>query len=77
MISLPSPDHQPEEKLNGLSIQELNIVKNLKLGKSNQAIASELFLTTGTEKNYLSTIYKKLNVSSRSETIAYLHEKDL
>lgn len=46
-------------------------------GKSNQAIASELFLTTGTVKNYLSTIYKKLNVSSRSETIAYLHENDL
>jgi len=77
MISLPSSNHQPDEKLNGLSIQERNIVRNLKLGKSNQAIASELFLTTGTVKNYLSTIYKKLNVSSRSETIAYLHEKDL
>ncbi|MFD0678193.1 MULTISPECIES: response regulator [unclassified Paenibacillus] len=70
-------DQQHEEKLSSLSLQELNIVRNLKLGKSNQAIASELFLTTGTVKNYLSAIYKKLNVSNRSETIAYLHKNDL
>jgi two-component system response regulator DegU len=77
-IITPSyPDQQRDGKLNYLSIQERNIVRNLKQGKSNQAIASELFLTPGTVKNYLSTIYKKLNVSSRSETIAYLHENDL
>jgi two-component system response regulator DegU len=77
IIAPSHPDHQHDEKLNCLSIQERNIVRNLKQGKSNQAIASELFLTTGTVKNYLSTIYKKLNVSSRSETVAYLHENDL
>jgi two-component system response regulator DegU len=77
-IIAPSYDDQQHyEKLNCLSIQERNIVRNLKRGMSNQAIASELFLTTGTVKNYLSTIYKKLNVSSRSETVAYLHENDL
>ncbi|MBP1993066.1 response regulator transcription factor [Paenibacillus eucommiae] len=75
--SYSDTDQQYDEKLNRLSIQERNIVKILKQGKSNQAIASELFLTTGTVKNYLSTIYKKLNVSSRSETVAYLHENDL
>lgn len=66
-----------QEKLSGLSIQERNIVEKLKQGKSNQAIASELFLTTGTVKNYLSSIYKKLKVSSRSETVAYLYKNDL
>lgn len=66
-----------EVKQLDLSVQEWNILKSLKLGKSNQAIASELFLTTGTVKNYLSAIYKKLNVAGRSETIAYLHEHDL
>ncbi|WP_187274269.1 response regulator transcription factor [Paenibacillus sp. N3.4] len=71
------PDHPYDDKLSALSIQERNIVKNLKQGKSNQAIASELFLTTGTVKNYLSAVYKKLNVSSRSETVAYLHDNDL
>jgi two-component system response regulator DegU len=71
------PDQPQDDKLNGLSIQERNIIRNLKQGKSNQAIASELFLTKGTVKNYLSAIYKKLNVSSRSETVAYLHDNDL
>lgn len=66
-----------EDKLSGLSAQERNILRNLKQGKSNQAIASDMFLTTGTVKNYLSVIYKKLNVSGRSETIAYLHKNDL
>ncbi|MDR6554692.1 response regulator transcription factor [Paenibacillus qinlingensis] len=68
---------QQDDKLAGLSTQERNILRNLKQGKSNQAIAADLFLTTGTVKNYLSVIYKKLNVSGRSATIAYLHENDL
>ncbi|WP_162341745.1 response regulator transcription factor [Paenibacillus paridis] len=67
-------EQRTDDKLDSLSIQERNIVSKLKQGKSNQAIASELFLTTGTVKNYLSTIYKKLNVSSRTEAIAYLHD---
>lgn len=65
------------ERLNGLSEQERNILRKLKQGKSNQAIADELFLTTGTVKNYLSALYKKLNVTSRSEAIAYLHGKEV
>lgn len=73
-----SEQRRPEDdKLSSLTIQERNIARSLKLGKSNRAIASELFLTPGTVKNYLSAIYKKLNVTSRSETIAYLHGKDL
>ncbi|OPH58464.1 hypothetical protein BC351_23730 [Paenibacillus ferrarius] len=74
-VGTPTYSDQPyEDKLHFLSIQERNIVRNLKQGKSNQAIATELFLTTGTVKNYLSTIYKKLNVTNRSEAVAYLHE---
>ncbi len=68
-------DPHSNGNLDSLSIQERNIVRHLKLGKSNQAIASDLFLTTGTVKNYLSSIYRKLNVTSRSEALAYLHEK--
>ncbi|CAN7217732.1 response regulator transcription factor [Paenibacillus sp. LjRoot153] len=73
----PASMKKQDAKSPDLSVQERNILRNLKLGKSNQAIASELFLTTGTVKNYLSAIYKKLNVAGRSETIAYLHEHDL
>jgi two-component system response regulator DegU len=71
------PDQQLDDKLKSLTLQELNIVSHLKQGLSNQDIASRLFLTTGTVKNYLITIYKKLHVSSRSEAIAYLHGQDI
>ncbi|QBP42642.1 response regulator transcription factor [Paenisporosarcina antarctica] len=70
-------NHFDDEKLNSLSIQERDIVRKLKQGKSNQTIASELYLSTGTIKNYLSIIYKKLQVSSRSKVVAYLYENDL
>lgn len=65
---------QQDNRLMGLTVQERNIVLKLKQGKSNQTIADELFLTTGTVKNYLSIIYKKMKVSSRTEAIAYLHD---
>ncbi|MDF2718375.1 MAG: DNA-binding response regulator [Paenibacillus sp.] len=70
--------HKPDaaDELGGLTVQERKIASNLKQGKSNQTIADELYLTTGTVKNYLSRIYKKLNVSNRSEAISYLYEKE-
>jgi two-component system response regulator DegU len=70
------PNPALDDKIKKLSIQELNIVKHLKQGQTNQVIASHLHLTTGTVKNYLINIYKKLDVSNRSEAIAYLHEHD-
>lgn len=77
IITPAYPDHRHDERSNSLSIQERNIVRKLKQGKSNLVIASELYITTGTVKNYLSTIYKKLKVSSRTEAIAYLYENGL
>ncbi|WP_171056113.1 response regulator transcription factor [Paenibacillus sinopodophylli] len=74
IIDSNNPESQYDDRLNVLSAQERNIMTKLKQGKSNQVIAAELFLTTGTVKNYLSSIYKKLNVASRTEAIAYLHD---
>lgn len=71
-----APEQHWDRPKHALSIQERNIISLLKLGKSNQSIATELLLTKGTVKNYLSAIYKKLGVSSRAEAIAYLHKHD-
>lgn len=59
------------------TIQERNLIRLLKAGRSNQAIATELLLTKGTVKNYLTSIYRKLRVSSKSEAIAHIHKHDL
>lgn len=70
-----SNDHIQEGK-HPFTIQERNILRLVKLGLSNHAIAAELLLSKGTIKNYLGSIYKKLNVSSKAEAIAYLHTND-
>lgn len=62
---------------NKLTEQERKIASKLKQGKSNQVIAKELFLTTGTVKNYLYSIYRKLEVNNRAEAIAFLYNYDL
>jgi len=51
----------------GLSSREIEILQKLASGMRNQDIAESLFLSEGTVKNYISTIYSKLNVKGRQE----------
>lgn len=44
-------------------------------GKNTKEIATELFLTTGTIRNYISVILDKLGVSNRVEAIKKFTEK--
>jgi len=57
-----------------LSKRELDIAYLLMKGTSNQRIAQTLFLSEGTVKNYISTIYGKLNVATRKEAVAFLDD---
>lgn len=52
-----------------LSKQEINIKKHIIEGKSNKEIAEELFISLSTVKTHNTSIYNKLNVSSRNELI--------
>jgi DNA-binding NarL/FixJ family response regulator len=56
-----------EENNFGLTQRQTEVLNFVVVGKSNQAIASELGLTTGTIKMHVSAIFKRLNVSSRTE----------
>lgn len=51
----------------GLSSREIEVLHKLAFGMRNQDIAEALFLSEGTIKNYISTIYSKLNVKGRRE----------
>ncbi|MFP4975187.1 response regulator [Paenibacillus sp. CN-4] len=51
----------------GLSARELEVLHKLASGLRNQDIAEALFLSEGTVKNYISTIYSKLHVKGRRE----------
>jgi len=50
-----------------LSLREREILRLLARGRSNSDIASLLFLTEGTVRNYVSSIFSKLNVSDRTQ----------
>lgn len=56
-----------------LTNREREVLANLSWGKSNRAMAGDLFVTEETIKAHLSSIYSKLGVRKRTEAItAYL-----
>lgn len=64
-------DGESGTKLDLLSEQERNVLDLLAVGRSNKQIATEMFLSDKTVKNYVSHILAKLDVASRTEAAAY------
>ncbi|TMV48736.1 response regulator transcription factor [Paenibacillus mesophilus] len=60
---------------NPLTDREKEILQRLAAGKTTKETAEELFLTTGTVRNYISGILDKLEVSNRIEAITLSKEK--
>ena len=58
-----------EEHLDALTEREMDVLKCLSHGLSNSQISEKLFLSEGTVRNYISSIYSKLQVHSRIEAI--------
>ena len=56
---------------NKLSCKETYILQMVSLGKSNKEIAEALTISEKTVRNYISNIFKKLNVSNRTEAASY------
>ena len=61
----------------GLSPRESEVLRLVAAGKSNRAIANELFITEKTVARHVSNIFTKLGVSSRSEATAYAFKRGL
>jgi DNA-binding NarL/FixJ family response regulator len=57
----------------GLTERELEILRALAEGRSNREIAKLLWLAEQTVKFHLTNIYRKLNVSSRTEAVHWTH----
>lgn len=60
---------------NPLTEREKEVLGLVADGKNTKEIATELFLTTGTVRNYISIILDKLGVSNRIEAITRFKEK--
>jgi two-component system, NarL family, response regulator DevR len=60
-----------DEAFGTLTEQELKVLALVAEGKTNKEIASAIFLSEKTVRNYVSVILSKLNLSTRSEAAAY------
>jgi DNA-binding NarL/FixJ family response regulator len=61
----------------GLSARELEVLRLVASGKTNKAIAGELFLSEKTVDRHVSNIFGKLNVSSRAAATAWAYRHHL
>lgn len=60
----------PDAGGSGLSAQERRVLALVAEGKTNKEIASAMSLSPKTVKNYLSSVFRKLQVTRRSEAAA-------
>jgi two-component system, NarL family, response regulator DevR len=60
------------DELGGLTAQERKILLLVAEGKTNKEIASEVFLSDKTVKNYVSSILSKLNLQRRAQAAAFV-----
>lgn len=65
---------EQKKNLESLTKRELDVAKLVAQGKSNKDICNLLFITEGTVKNYLSKIFEKLDLTSRTELALYINQ---
>jgi LuxR family transcriptional regulator, maltose regulon positive regulatory protein len=70
---------QPDsaKQVDPLSERELDVLRLIVAGQSNEEIAQSLTLAVSTVKWYINTLYAKLHVKTRSQAIARTHELKL
>jgi DNA-binding NarL/FixJ family response regulator len=60
-----------------LTARELEVLRMVATGKTNRAIAGQLFLSEKTVARHVSNIFVKLGLSSRAAATAFAYEHDL
>lgn len=59
--------------LHNITQRQLDVLRLMKLGLSNQAIAERLFISKATVKTHVSCLFSALNAGSRSEAVERAH----
>jgi DNA-binding CsgD family transcriptional regulator len=67
----------PARPIGALTAREVEVLRQVAAGKTNRAIAAELFLSEKTVARHMSNIFAKLGISSRSAATAYAFEHEL
>ncbi|MEJ2558966.1 MAG: response regulator transcription factor, partial [Anaerolineae bacterium] len=67
----------PQPLIEPLSERELEVLRRVAAGYSNQEIAQDLVVAVSTVKKHISNIYSKLEVGSRTQAVARARELGL
>jgi DNA-binding CsgD family transcriptional regulator/tetratricopeptide (TPR) repeat protein len=71
------PNRDRSEPAGSLSEREAQVLRLIASGKTNRAIAEELFISEKTVARHVSNIFDKLGVSSRSAATAWAYQRNL
>jgi len=74
LARLTAPDAQP---VHGLTPRELEVLRLVATGRTNQAIADELYVAVKTVDRHVASILAKLRVASRTAATAFAYEHHL
>ena len=66
-----SIEKEESAAFNDLTAQEKQVLALIAEGRTNREIATQLYLSEGTVRNYVSSVLSKLHVSNRAEAAAY------
>ncbi len=70
-------DGTPARHPAGLTAREVQVLRLVAAGKTNRAIARELFLSEKTVDRHVSNIFNKISVPSRAAATAYAYQHKL
>lgn len=77
IIGPGSGDVDPHKSFPELTVRELEVLRLLAVGASNEAIAAQMVIAPKTVRNYVTRIYNKLDVDSRARAIILAREAGL
>jgi DNA-binding NarL/FixJ family response regulator len=66
-----------EPLLEELTDREMDVLRLLAQGRTNQEIADTLYLSVGTVKNYVSAVIGKLQANDRTQAVIYALKRGL
>jgi DNA-binding NarL/FixJ family response regulator len=70
LSTMPAPEIQFDPTITGLSARHMQVLDLLVNGLSNELMASQLNITTGTLRVHLQNIFRIMQVKSRGEAVA-------
>ncbi|WP_405867707.1 response regulator [Streptomyces sp. NBC_00005] len=76
-LASPPPHASRSAELNTLTARELDVLRHVARGLSNQEIATGLFIGEGTVKTHVARILSKLGLRDRVQVVVYAYEHAL